>query len=87
MSFAIVGKRFYFTGNWVTINLRSNELNSNISVGFRLAPKAEEILEKQVEQRGKEVLQAAMRALEPDAAPEDDVANDSVAIARRPAAE
>ena len=87
MSFVVVGKRFYFTGNWATINLRSNALNSNISVGFRLETKAEETLEKQVERRAKEVLQAAIYALESNPAQDDDVARDGGAIARQAAAE
>jgi hypothetical protein len=82
MPFAVVGKRFYFAGDWATINLRSNELNSNISVGFRLEANAEEPLEKRVERRAREVLQAAFLSLEPSAAPEDDVAKDVGSIVR-----
>jgi hypothetical protein len=87
MSFTVVGKRFYFAGDWATVNLRSNELNSNISVGFRLETKAEEPLERRAERRAREVLQAAIRALEPSAAPEDDVAEDGGTVTRRLAAE
>ncbi len=76
MSFEVVGKRLYFAGNWATVNLRSCELNSNISVGFRLEAKAEEPLERQAERRAREVLQSAIRALEPAAAAEGEIAED-----------
>jgi len=90
MSFTITGKKFYLRGNWASVNLRSNELNANVAVGFRLEPQpqtSEQSLEAQVRRRAEDVLRAAANSLAQDFPADDRLNQDDIAIATRTAAE